>query len=29
MYYKPVDILVHRNFEREIEKEALGGIRLR
>ena len=27
--YKPVDILVHRNFEREIEKEAFGGIRLK
>ncbi len=26
---KPVDILIQRNFEREIEKEALGGIRIR
>jgi len=26
--HKPVDIVVHKNFERPIEKEALKGIRL-
>ena len=25
---KPVDLLIHKDFDREIEKEALGGVRL-
>jgi predicted nucleotidyltransferase len=28
LLYKPVDIVVHHDFEREIEKEALKGIKI-